>query len=268
MTAGAAFGVCAPWVAADDLGCGEAETRDVAVQLASDVLYVLSGQHWPGVQERVVRPRVVCSEGCWETWMVPSDPLVGWPVATVLPPGRCAGRHDLAGPSRLRLPGPVAAITSVVIDNVTLDPGDYALQGLRTLVRLDGEQWPMANDLTRAANTANPGDADPAWQITYDWGAEPPPSGVAVCAELACEIVAAIEGAEGCRLLWGAQVQTVARRGVNITYKSIADALKDGMTGLDTVDLWLNAARGGPYRPRKARIVRADAPRRRPIWTV
>ena len=267
MTAGAATGVCAPWVAADDLACGEADTRDQAVQLASDVLYVLSGRHWPGVCDRVVRPRVVCPQGCWEAWMVPSDPLAAWPVAAALPPGRCAGRHDLAGPSRLRLPGPVAAIDDVTIDSVVLDPSDYALQGLSTLVRLDGERWPTANDLTRAASTANPGDADPAWQVAYQWGALPPESGVVACAELACELVAAIEGADGCRLLWGAQVQTVARRGVSVTYQSIADALDKGLTGLDTVDLWLNAARGGPYRPRKARVVRADARRRRGLWT-
>lgn len=269
MTSGAGVGVCSTWITADEITCGSGsdyDKREAAVQIATDVLYVLSGQHWPGLCNRTVRPRVVCSQGCWQTWMAAGSPWAPWPYSLVPAPGRCSGRHDPTGPSRIRIPGPVAEIDEIVIDGDALDTGAYMLQGSSTLVRLDGEAWPTANNLTRAANTANDG-GDPAWQIAYVWGAEPPASGVAACRDLACEIVLAMEGAEDCRLLWGAQVQSQTRRGVTVTYQSLGTALADGLTGLDSVDLWINTARGGKFR-RRARVIRADAPKRRGVWTV
>ena len=83
-----------------------------------------------------------------------------------------------------------------------------------------------------------------------------------------CQVAHGMAGSEECRLMWGVRLASVSRRGVNVSYESIAAALKDGWTGVDEVDLWVNAARGGAWRPRGGgRVRRGDAPRRRSRWT-
>lgn len=255
------FGVCTPWfnpvvgmVHGDSqLSVGE---RDNAARLVSDILWVLTNRQWPGVCPRTVRPRIECSRSgyCQPVWRYitgPADRCY-----------RCPAAHTS---DTLRLPGPVDAVTQILVDGVVLAASAWAGQGNR-VIRIDGKPWPSGNDLTRLpATVAPPGDI-PAWSVTYDWGALPPAGGVLAVETLYREVALAMLGSDKCRLMWGANMTSLNRRGVTITFESIADVMAKGLTGIDEVDLWVTVARGGGWRPRKARVIRADMPRQRPVW--
>lgn len=283
-----ATGLCAPWIDAEDASsCGEAAGLDdvqvgQVAMFASEVLYVMSNRQWPGVCPRTVRPapigrnwRFVCvpaerawwaaqygGSNSWSPWL-PNDIAyieTSWPF-----------RYR----DTLRLPGPVSSITHVLTDNVVMPVGNYILDGRNTIRRLDGKYWPIDQDLTRAATTAAPAPSTddpapaPAWEIKYEWGATPPTSGVIACTSFFCEIALAFAGDSSCALPWAGAVATVARQGVTVNYSALHDQFVNGYVGLADVDLWLNMARGGPWRPRKPRVARADARRRagRTTWS-
>lgn len=281
-----ATGLCAPWIdAGDAASCGEtAGLDDVQIgrvaMFASEVLYVLSNRQWPGVCPRTVRPAPVGRN--WRFICVPAE-RAWWaamysgagPVSPWLP-------NDIAyiettWPFRyrdsLRLPGPVASVDHVIVDNVTLNPTKYIVEGRSTIRRLDGSFWPIDQDLERAATSLPaPGDQNPApaWEIAYHFGATPPDSGVIACTSFFCEVALALAGDSTCALPWAGAVATVARQGVTVNYGALHDQFVNGYVGLADVDLWLNVARGGPWRPRKPRVARADARRRttgRSTWS-
>lgn len=274
MTSGQGAGVCTLWFDPADAG-GEPmcspdlspDGQQVAAKITSDILYVLTNRQWPGTCERVVRPAFELGAAgvpCWTWWWGP-DPDPRYPYGWASP-FRPAGPRVRAS-TILRLPGPVADVTEVLIDGEILDPSAYQVQGTRTLVRVDGDDWPAQNDLTRAASTPRGDAAQPAWQITYLWGADPPDGAQAVAEALYCQVAAGMAGSDDCRLLWGARLTQVSRRGVNVSYESLTQFLRDGLTGVDEVDVWVTIARGGRWKPNGGgRVLRADAPRRRSRW--
>jgi hypothetical protein len=250
-----AVGVCAPWVAPgdvecfDDLALDSGQATTIAL-FASDVLYALSGRHWPGVCDRTVRPDL----GAGTVWWCES-------------PGRWSsltGRWGRGEGREMRIPGPVHTVTEIVIDGAILAESAYVQQGANAVIRVDGSTWPTGQDLSRDPDTVPasplPAGTPPAWEVRYEWGAAPPPSGETAFKSLACEIAAAALG-KPCKLPWAGAAATVVRRGVSVNYQSVADKLATGKVGLADVDLWLTAARGGPWRPWKPRIGRADAGR-------
>lgn len=62
----------------------------------------------------------------------------------------CVGADDCSctSLSEVILPGPVGGIESVVIDGVPLDPNAYRVDNGNRLVRLDGDTWPVCQDMT------------------------------------------------------------------------------------------------------------------------
>lgn len=275
MTTGHQAGVCSLWfdpaeVTDDDAVCHPDLSEDgqqTAAKIASDVLYVLTNRQWPGVCPRVVRPAFQYGPAgvpCWTWWWGP-DPDPRFPFGWASPFRPVAGARVRAS-TVLRLPGPVSSVTEVKIDGAVLDPSAYQLQGTYTLIRVDGDNWPVGQDWDRTPDDPADGDV-PAWQVAYDWGADPPDGAQAAAEALYCQVAAGMVGSDDCRLLWGARLTTVNRRGVSVSYESLTAYLKDGFTGVDEVDLWINAARGGAWRPRGGgRVLRADSPRRRSRW--
>jgi len=272
VTTGSGAGVCSLWfdpagADADTALCTPNLSEDqqqAAAALTSDILYSLTNRQWPGTCPRTVRPGLRVANNCWTWWWGPeADP---WFPYLPVPYATLPRRPEPS--ARLRLPGPIASVTTITVDGATLTSGvDYQLVGRNVIERLGGETWPFTNDLTRAASTPRGDAADPAWAITYEWGADPPAAGLAIAEVLYCEIAAGLAGSDDCRLLWGARLTSVNRRGVSLTFESIAAFLEKGLTGVDEVDAWITAARGGPWRPRRARVRRADAPKRASRWT-
>jgi hypothetical protein len=223
--------------------CG-ADPADMAgpVELASLLLYQLTGRQWPGPQADVVRPctplRHVPASGAY----APVGGAAAW--ATVGSWCGCAS-PQLCGcntPGTVTLPGdPALSVERVTLDAVVLPPEAYRLMG-QLLVRVDGRAWPCCQDWRV------PGDQPGAFEVAYTWGAEPDSSGQYVAGVLACELHKAQAGDGACRL--PKRVTTVSRQGVNIALLDPLAMFPEGQTGIPEVDLWLSAQRWGhTHRP-------------------
>lgn len=141
---------------------------------------------------------------------------------------------------RLRLRGPVALIEEVWDSGTLLDEDSYYLDG-NDLIRADGENWPLCQDLL-----AGPEDED-AFTIRYKQGLPVPMGGRIAAGRLACELAKAALG-DSCDL--PQRVQTVTRQGVTVALLDSFDDVDRGKTGLWEVDSWVSAVTRSPARPR------------------
>ncbi|WP_280365913.1 hypothetical protein [Nocardia wallacei] len=142
----------------------------------------------------------------------------------------CAGRCSRSGPSVVHLPGPVESVDAVTIAGTPLDDSAWALEG-DYLYRTGGAQWPRQN------LAAPLGEAD-TWSVEYQRGI-PPPAGTGThVGQLALEFFNACAGGK-CRL--PKRVQTVTRQGVSFQMIDANDLFGAGLTGIDTIDLWIRA---------------------------
>lgn len=256
-------GVCTPWITGADLPttcCADLAKRASAATFAVNVLFRLSGRQYPGLCQRTIRP---CGVGCgaWARWPAYRD--AWWPAYLTSAGSWTGGAPSLAGcgcnnrcrlPS-ITLPGPVAAITEVVVDGTVLDPSAYQVVAYRRLERLDGGTWPCSQAL--AANSAVGGDTG-TFQVTFTYGRNPDGGGILAATEYACEIAKYLCGASAsdCRL--PQRTRSVIRQGVSFDITSPLDFLDKGRTGISLVDGWLASV--NPARlPRRATIRRFDS---------
>lgn len=204
---------CEPWIVAEDIAAvcdldttGAAD-YDTAAQVATDVLYELSGRQFLGVCERTVRP-------CHGRLCPPAHPC-----------GCCyTDSIPLAG-------YPVRGVTEVKIDGAVIDPGEYRLDRHRFLTRMadaDGnrQQWPGCQRLDLDDTETD------TFAVTYDYGAEVPAAGLAAAAELGCQLATVMAGGE-CQLPAGAT--RVTRQGVTVDI----DLLRGALLGLPLTNLFL-----------------------------
>lgn len=240
--------ICAPWVTEADL-CTPCDDYDVdmarmdsALEAASDVLYQLSGQQFPGLCEQTIRP---CTQQVWNSVWRESLSL-NFPYRTFgYPACGCSDKEDKCGcrwMSYIELPNaPVAEVTEVKLDGVVLvEELDYDLSG-NQLRRLNGKRWPCCQDFSLP-------DTEPdTWSVSYSYGREPPAIGVRAAAVLACELYMACnpEEFEGqCRLPRNA-VQ-IARQGVTVLVQNAQDLFSSRRGqpthfGIWEIDMFLRA---------------------------
>jgi hypothetical protein len=217
--------LCEPWATVEDV-CPPCEALDVEklapwLDVASSVLYGLTGSQWPGECLDTVWPG---PEECY-AWL----------------------SHRRRDSRPLELPGyPVVDIEHVVIDGVELDRERYRVDDRRRLVYLPepgGRQgWPTNNDARVAP------DAEGTWSVAYWWGAAPPPGGREMAASLGCQLALACDGSDECRL--PKRVQTVTRQGITMVALDDLGIFEAGRTGLEDVDAWLGSIRyASAHRP-------------------
>lgn len=241
---GASRAPCQTWVnvgtVADCCTVSDLEELEIWVQVATDLLHVLSGQQFTGACTKTIRPcEVVCRCSChaagWPTWAL--DPLWSWYSLTSGP--RCC-------PPQIDLGGKVASITSVRVDGEMLASSAYRLDEGRWLVRLadeDGnnEGWPCCQRLDL------PATEDCTFEVAYRTESDVPEAGVRAAADFACELAKACNPAAGdCRL--PKRVQTITRQGVTMALLDPQDFLDKGRTGLYLVDLFLAAVNPEGFR--------------------
>ncbi len=225
-------GPCSPWATTADVCTPCEDVNDGvmadALEMASELLYVLSGRQFSGVCSDTIRPDRLCR--C-------SDQAC-----------RCNTVEELI------LPGlPVVSITSVKVDGVTLASSRYRIDNHRALVRLadaDGTNpgWPCCQRMDLASTE------DETWEVAYTYGQAPPALGVRAAAKMACEIALACTGNSGCTL--SSRVQSITRQGVTVAIDSL-DSIREDLTGLPEVDMFLNAYNPGKLR-RQATIFSPD----------
>ncbi len=225
---------CEPWTTAEDvadccgvtIGSDNTEALEAAAENASAILYILSGARFAGTCERTVRP--VGRHICWGPWII----------------HRHERRRRL---SRVKLAGYATAITEVLIDGQVVEPSLYRLDEHIYLTRMadpDGtpRAWPSGQRDDLPASEPN------TFQVTYEYGLQPPGAGTAAARSLACELYKACPASGDspgeCKLPAG--VTRIVRQGVTIDkVASIASMLRKGATGLTLVDAFL----GGYGRP-------------------
>lgn len=252
-----------------DVGCNQTEwdaatdaQRAAATEYATYVMWALSGRQF-GLCLLEVRPCEVLTEPTYQTYGVlwDSGGGGGWQFMPYLDTG---GRwNNLACPggqcrpaSEVWLPGPVAGITEVRINNAVVSPSAYRVDDAAYLVRQDGGSWPIAQDynVDQYATTGT-------FVVTYARGVAVPPSGAAATGALAIEFLRACAGGK-CRL--PARVQSLTRQGVSMS--AAETSIKDGLTGLNEVDNWLFAVNPNGLRQRVQVWTPDQAPRRVTTW--
>lgn len=132
------------------------------------------------------------------------------------------------------LPGPVGRVDQVKIDGQVVPASAYRVDDGRLLVRTDGQQWPLCQDMVKPDTQAG------TFSVTYLKGISVDGLGAYAAGILACEYAKACSGAK-CRLPSG--VETISRQGITMTLTP--GAFPNGRTGIREVDAYL--AYWNPY---------------------
>lgn len=241
----------APWpYLAERTGVPSNKDLSIEVAWATDILHSLTGRQY-GTHDVTFRP------ARQTTWPARAANWGPWPAGF-------AGGYWLYGATcgcaagcsvcrnRLAVPKTTTHVHAVLIDGEPLDPAAYQLHP-GWLDRIDGEAWPVANDLCLPAT--EPG----TWAVLLTYGREVPPAGRLAVAVLAGEAWLAFHDPDRCRLPAG--VKSLARQGVDLAMVDPLTLLDKGLTGLPEVDLWTTAVNPNRLR-RRSRVHRADAPSR------
>jgi hypothetical protein len=233
-------GPCTGWLTGDEVAecCASAVAEvgtytvllDDAADVASQLLYELSGRRWVGLCSREgVRP---CHGGCDCNFQVLSR-------------GHIVGDHSSCtgsgcwcyGLSRVKLAGYVRQVTEVKIDGVVLDPSEYRVDEHKWLTRMNGSRWPSCS----RADLADTEDG--TFAVSYTYGKTPPLAGIEAAKQLACQIFGwCSNGGAGadCDIPDGAI--RITRQGITIERARFARNPETGSweTGLTAVDYFLN----------------------------
>lgn len=246
------YGPCSPWDArwTCDVSCESPVVTAEAVVVATEVVWALSGRQF-GLCEVTLRP---CRQECG-TYPWPNSGLSGgwseWPgqswlsVALVggqwfnVVCGRCTSGCACTSIEEITLPAPVYRIIEVRVDGDVLPTGSYRLDDARKLVRIDGGEWPRCNDLNLADTE------DGTWSVTAEYGQVVPESGAWAVGELACQLIRARNG-EDCML--PANVTQLVRQGVTIQMPNAVELIKEGVSNLYLVNLFIST-----YNPNRLR---------------
>lgn len=259
------------WTCAQDAR-DEADKRSVVLAegLAVQTLRMLTGFRVGGCPI-TVRP---CNRSCIPgSWLTAPDvgalfagvsggafgfsPYVG-PNGAWL--NACGCRGDGCSCTKVQeviLPGTATRIVEVVLDGVVMDETSYRVDNGNRLVRTDGGEWPVCQDM-------NADEGEGTFIVTYYDSVLVDEVGAYIAGTLAAEFLRACGGGD-CAL--PANVQTVTRQGITMEMQpEIPEAMfPGGMTGIRIVDNWVRI--WNPLATLPTGIYSPDAPpARRVTW--
>lgn len=223
------------WIDTDDLEDADNPDAPYAIEYASFILYKLTAEKYPGVQE-ATEWYGTRGNGDWCAQM--TQQLSEYGIGPVF----LKGAGSLRSTINLRR-RPVVEILSV--ENYTtgreLDPASYSLRNHAFLHKRNGT-WNLT---------------DQGIVVNYLYGMDPPEAGKRAAVRLASEIMKAITDPDNCAL--PERVTSVSRQGVNYTVLDPQEFINDGKTGLFEVDMFINAA--NPARAyKRPRVLIPGAP--------
>ena len=243
------------------------ELEASAALIATEVLWNRTKRQF-GTCTIALRP---CRKSCFPSW--PWIPQSGWNDLTGasypfpalvggqwmnIACGSCGNDCSCTSISEVRLPYPVAEVLEVKVDGAVLPPASYRVDNFHLLVRLDGQEWPLCNDLNLDDTEEN------TWSVTAAYGTAVPEMGKLAAGELAVEIAKRCVGAGGCKLPT-ATVQQVTRQGVTKVFFDNDRAFKRGRVGLYYSDLFISTY--NPLNTGTASIFDIDGSRARRVNT-
>jgi hypothetical protein len=207
---------CQPFVTVEDVfddrcACAldEGEHLDLVedvIDMASDILTIMSGGRIAGICDSTYRPVKVGGGAC--------APAAG---------GMSDHEYALFGQTdMIPIPGIQPQVIEVEIDGVVLNPSEYGLMNGRYLFRREGS-WPASNDLLALDS------ADGVFSITIRSGLPPDFITRQAAIELTCEIVSDVVGA-ATRLPRGARSANL--QGVAVALSEQAEADEEETDGL------------------------------------
>lgn len=224
-----ALGVCSGWAEYSQ------ETKDQALILASTFLWAATGRRY-GSCPVTIRP--ARARG-WEPVQYQVFPVTPGAQGLNQPGGpflfggqwfnagcaiACCGNRECA----LVLRGPVTGVEDVFVDGELVLASAYRVdvsRGVYLLVRIDGECWPICQNLT--AEPTEPG----TFEVTYDVGVAIPPALLTALALLACEYGKSLTGG-ACAL--PARMTRLSRQGIEV--EVAPPDPENGLTGIKIVD--------------------------------
>lgn len=231
-----------------------AELQTAAAEFGAYTIWAATGRRF-GLCERTVRPCgrqcTACAQGWyWSDGMFLPYVLNGvWRNCWCGNSGGCCTCEPAC---QVWIPGPAASIpiTGVSVDGEVVDSDSWRLDDGQWLVRTDGECWPDCQDYS-----VNNGESN-TFQVVYYKGLAVPSILERAAGELACEWIKSCQGAV-CRL--PQRVQSIVRQGVTISMVDVDTILRNGWTGVDTVDQII--AQFNPYGLRsRMKISSPDEP--------
>lgn len=254
-------GPCTDWVTLGEVQADpRAKTQDGVplddallarkIEVAQQVLYALSGRRYAGECSDIVRPTARWYAGH-------PGPLSIYPASwgrgityTTRNPHRDDGSTV---PTEISLGVyPIRHITEVRIDGVTLDASAYRVDDLRWLRRIDGDGWPVSQDMN-----ADPAFALNTFQVIVEYGEAPPTAGVEACKAYAIELAKGSSG-DPCNL--PERVLSMQMQSISYAVLDPMDFLDKGRTGVYEVDVWLRTVNPTGAQ-RGARVYSPDRPR-------
>lgn len=254
-------GPCSAW---DPVNCGpwpdELESvREYALMAATEVLWERTKRRF-GLCEITLRPcRRTCAPYAALSWLPTwggSNGDWGWPYPALLGGrwynlgcGFCENECSCAVLYQIELPTPVAEIVEIKIDGSVLSSSSYRVDNWRWLVRLDGQNWPLCQDLNKADTEVD------TWSVTATYGEAVPMLGMFAVNELGLEVAKTCIG-QSCGNPSSVTKQVV-RQGVT---KIFMGASK-GQTGLFFTDRFINTY--NPTNSGVATIYNIDSPKMR-----
>lgn len=212
---------------------GTAQTViDSAITASSEILYRLTGAQFPGECEETLRP---CGNQ--------ADPF-GWsPYSWSYPwiPLRYGGSWVNTGPCGCNMrscgcdPYPsvntgrqdVQSVTEVLVDGSTLDASAYRLDSHQWVTRIDGNNWPCCQDLSKPTTETG------TWSISITYGYAVPTALQLAAATYASELILACVAPDDCSL--PSQTAVVVRQDLTMELNP-QQFVGEGKTGITTVD--------------------------------
>lgn len=232
--------LCSPWITPSDViacGCPDTTpaTMELAIDAASEILYRLTGQSYPGECQATLRPCCTTTDTFPIGWSYPWFPMRVDGVWLNCGPCGCNRKSCgcISYPSLNLGRSDIQSIVEVQIDGDILPDDSYRLDENQYLIRVDGEGWPRRQNLGLDLGAPN------TWGVEVTYGKPIPADLVQAAGKLAMEFVKACENDSSCRL--PQRTQTVSRQGVAIGFLDPFDFLTNGKTGLFEVDLAITA---------------------------
>lgn len=208
------------------------EDRALFERMAIDYLWRWSGRGF-GTCPVTVRP---CRDTPSQSPLYPQgsgawDPVILGGNWFNLGCGFCGPRCSCSEVTHIDLPGPIDRIEKIEIEGVILPNSAYRVDNFRTLVRTDGEGWPLFND------SGAPSGSQGVWEVTYSRGVPVPEGGQVAAGILACEFWKASNNDSSCQL--PKRLSSITRQGVSLAILDNFEDIDTGHTGIWLVDSWI-----------------------------
>lgn len=203
------------WAEIDELDEPTNPYAESSLQIASQILYKLTGEKYQGIHTVTEKYNPNSSGAALHT----TPALIQGQMYNL--PRNASGCND-----KLYLRHrPIRDVSEIVEMGTVLNPNSYELRNRTFLVKKNRTGW-----LSDCINEL---------EITYTYGALPPTAGKLAAIKLANELNLSMIGSSDCAL--PARVTSVSRQGVSISVLDPQDFLEEGRTGLYEVDLFLKA---------------------------